>query len=79
MHTHARTHAHSHIHTRTNKQAVVNLRAVMYLGTGFYPDNQSMHHIYRTGDMIPQFTCNGLHGCECACRACVARLWLDDM
>lgn len=23
-----------------------------------------MDHLYRTGDMIPQFTCNGFHGCE---------------
>ena len=23
-----------------------------------------MGHLYRVGDMIPQFTCNGFHGCE---------------
>lgn len=57
-------HTHTPKHTR-NKQAKVNLRAVMYLGTGFYPNNGSFAHIYRVGDMVPQFTCNGFHGCEC--------------
>lgn len=33
----------------------------MYLGTGW--DGQ-FSHLYRVGDMIPQFTCKGFHGCE---------------
>lgn len=55
-------------------QAIVNLRAVMYLGTGW---DGSMGHLYRVGDMIPQAIANGFHGCESlpACLVCPSDPW----
>jgi hypothetical protein len=85
LRTHARTHAHTHTHTHTHTHSARECMRESYpahqrkassphlMTTIPSPLTQDGHlnHLYRVGDMIPQFTCGGFHGCECIYYICI--------